>query len=54
MLNTVIEEPPNKKRYRLSLNNGELDSLLDSAQSQSAKYNTAYTVSVFKGKTIEL
>lgn len=53
MLNAVIEEPPNKKRF-LSLNNGEIDSVLDSAQSTSSKYNTAYAVSVFKGKTIEL
>lgn len=51
--NNEIEEPPNKKRF-LSLNNGELDSLLDSAQSQSTKYNTAYAVSVFKGKTTDL
>ena len=49
--NNETEGPPNKKRF-LSLNNGELDFLLDSAQSQSTKYNTAYAV--FKGKTSEL
>ena len=40
-----------RKRQRFAnLESEDLNSLLDTAQAQSTKYNTAYVVSVYKGK----
>ena len=53
MLNTnlTVENEPVKKKQRFaSLETDELEVLLDSAQSQSTKYNTSFAVSVYKGK----
>lgn len=41
-------ETPTKRRF-VTLDNEDLDSLLDSAQAQSTKYNTTYAISVYKG-----
>ena len=53
MLNTnlTVENEPVKKKQRFAnLETSELDVLLDSAQSQSTKYNTSFAVSVYIGK----
>ena len=47
---TVENEPVKKKQRVANLETSELDVLLDSAQSQSTKYNTSCAVSVYKGK----
>ena len=47
---TVENEPVKKKQRFANLEASELDVLLDSAQSQNTKYNTLFTVSVYKGK----
>ena len=56
MLNTnltVENEPVKKKQLFADLETSELDVLLDSAQSQHTKYNTAFAVSVYKGKLVK-
>ena len=53
MLNTnlTVENEPVKKKQRFAnLETSELDVLLDSAQSQSTKYNTSFAASVYIGK----
>ena len=40
---------PKRQRFA-NLESEDLNSLLDTAQAQSTKYNTAYVVSVYKGK----
>ena len=47
---TVENEPVKKKQRFANLETSELDVLLDSAQSQSTKYNISFAVSVYKGK----
>ena len=47
---TVENEPVKKKQQLENLETSELDVLLDSAQSQSTKYNNSFAVSVYKGK----
>ena len=44
------EEPSQKRQRFANLESEELNSLLDTAQAQSTKYNTAYVVSVYEGK----
>ena len=47
----MSENEPSEKRQRfVKLQSEELDSLLDTAQAQTTKYNTAYAVSVYQGK----
>ena len=47
---TAENEPVTKKQRFARLETSELDVLLDSAQSQSTKYNTSFAVSVYRGK----
>ena len=47
-----VEEPPEKRQRFAQLGNVDLDSLLDAAQAQSTKYNTAYSISVYEGKRL--
>ena len=52
MLNTNVRgdnEPVKNKQRFACLEASELDVLLDSAQSQSTKYNTSFAVSVYIG-----
>ena len=42
-------EPAQKRQRFAILESKDLDNLLDTAQAQSTKYNTAYAVSVYKG-----
>ncbi len=44
------EEPSQKRQRFANLESEDLNSLLDTAQAQSTKYNTAYAVSVYEGK----
>ena len=38
-----VEEPQEKRQRFAQLGNADLDGLLDAAQAQSTKYNTAYS-----------
>ena len=45
------DQPAEKTKSRFaSLNEKELDELLDGAQSKSTKYSTKHAISVYKGK----
>ena len=47
----MSENEPSEKRQRFAkLQSEELDSLLDTAQAQTTKHNSAYAVSVYQGK----
>ncbi len=41
------EEPSQKRQRFANMESEDLNSLLDTAQAQSTKYNTAYVVSVY-------
>ena len=44
------EEPSQKRQRFANMESEDLNSLLDMAQAQSTTYNTAYVLSVYKGK----
>lgn len=46
------DQPPQKTKRFASLNEKQLDELLDGAHSKSTKYSTNHAISVYKGKII--